>query len=204
MTDAELDEMERLDREGDAAPWEPDIDEGLWTGKWYTGDRRGSWATNGSDSEERERRNVALITAARNALPLLIAEVRRLRVVAAAAESYVRASARLADTGAVMFARDGLLDSVAAAPTGEVIQAALRLAEAVAAAGEVLTREEAEAVVGEAVDAWMARRAAPYERITDPGDLFKDVVRLAFLVCWDRALEPLVAAYREAKGSVVP
>lgn len=79
MTDAELDALERLNADGDAVPWEADIDGGLWTGKWYTGDRRGSWATNGSDSEERERRNVALLTAARNALPTLIAEVRRLR-----------------------------------------------------------------------------------------------------------------------------
>jgi hypothetical protein len=91
ITEEQLTEWERVESAALPGPWVADIDDGwCWTGKFDVGDQAtdegGTWCTYDDDGPGGPRTKATLasvrfIEAARTAVPALIAEVRRLRVL---------------------------------------------------------------------------------------------------------------------------
>jgi hypothetical protein len=86
LTDAELSELERLDREATPGPWDTDLETSA--GRCWVDSRRHQnmlaeplfnvRPPSARHMEQRER-DASFIAAARNALPKLLAEIRELR-----------------------------------------------------------------------------------------------------------------------------
>lgn len=88
MTEQELQRLEALEQAATGAPWSEFCESGdWWVSRKDEFDGPGDWVFNSNTDFWNKQEDVDFVVAARNALPALIAEVRRLRAIIAQIEA---------------------------------------------------------------------------------------------------------------------